>query len=167
VLEALTASGIAPSIKALIAYDERVVLKASLVARALSLPGHRYETAYAARNKFIMRTRFAGCGLPCPRFGIAQTVEDATRLAWDIIGFPLVVKPLFGLSSQGVVRANTLEELQAVVPVVQSIAEQHALFVGEDPFQGSVLLEEYLAGREVAVDGIFCQNEIQCAPFAV
>src|SRR5271167_3138375 len=48
----------------------------------------------------------AQLGVPCPRFEIAETEQAAVTVAVEKVGFPLVMKPLFGTASQGVVRVN-------------------------------------------------------------
>jgi len=137
-----------------ITYDERCVPVTALVRDCLKLSGITYDTAYAARNKFVMRQRLSEGGLACPRFGIARTFAEAEQVARDNIYFPLVLKPLFGFASQGVLRLNCPEELREAFPVVKRIADSHKPFLGDDSYSDYLLLEEYLSGREVAVDGL-------------
>jgi biotin carboxylase len=141
-------------LSAVTTFDERCVPVTAHIADRLKLPGNTYEAAYAARNKFVMRSRFAEQGLACPGFAIVRTLDEAEAVARDKIQFPLVLKPLFGFASQGVLRVNQLDELREAFPIVKRVAESHKVFVGNDAYGDCVLLEEYLSGREVAVDGL-------------
>src|ERR1051325_4723015 len=64
-----------------VTFDERSVPLTALIAERLQLPGNTYEAAYAARNKFTMRSRLSEGGLACPRFGIVRTLDEAEQMA--------------------------------------------------------------------------------------
>jgi biotin carboxylase len=64
------------------------------------------------------------------------------------------MKPLFGSASQGVIKIDDDATLSEMFSLVQEIAESHLRFVGQDQYGSAVLLEEYLPGRELAIDGI-------------
>jgi len=146
-------------INGVVTFDERAVPTAAAIAQALGLPGNTYEAAYAARNKFVMRTRFYESGLLCPRFGIAKTPDVAEQLARESIGFPLILKPVFGFASQGVVRINEPEELWEFFPVIKRIVKSYEAFIHDDRYGDYLLLEEYLSGREVAVDAVLAEGK--------
>jgi biotin carboxylase len=152
--DAAAAFNLRHKLDGLATFDERAVPVAALIGGKLGLKGNSYEAAYAARNKFIMRSRLSEGGIACPRFGIAHTAGEAERLARDSIKYPLVLKPLFGFGSQGVLRVDGPEQLSRAFPLIQGIAASHGHFVGDDPYRDCLLLEEFLSGREVAVDGI-------------
>jgi biotin carboxylase len=141
--------------------DERAVLTGAKLAEALGLPSHPYSAVYAARNKFEMRRRLTESRIPCPRFGIARTLAEAEHLASERVRFPLVLKPLFGMVSQGVVRANDDKELKEWFPEVKRIAGLHGYFVKNDPYRDFILMEEYMKGEEISLDGIASRNQIQ------
>jgi biotin carboxylase len=150
------------SIDVLTTYDERAVPSCAAIAEELGLPGNSYRAAVASRNKFVMRTHFAAAGLPCPRFALARSVDEAGRRADEVVGYPLVVKPLMGFASQGVLRVDVPAELPAAVQAVQRVSESHRSFLGDDPRQDGLLLEEYMSGYEAAVDGVITrQGEVR------
>jgi biotin carboxylase len=142
-------------------FDERAVPMAAAISEALGLPGNTYKSAYSARNKFVMRKSFADHGIPCPRFAIADTIERAKDIAQQDVGFPLVVKPLFGSVGQGVVRVDRNYELASAFEGTQLIARSYEYFVKTDIYRDYVLLEEYMEGRELSVDGVIDRGKFQ------
>jgi biotin carboxylase len=141
--------------------DERAVPFAGAISEGLHLPGNTYEASYAARNKFVMRQRLSQHGVPCPVFGVARTLPEARSLAGEIIGFPLVLKPLFGTVGQGVLRVNDPAELEAYFPIVKRVSESYDYFVKDDQYRDYVLLEQYMEGREMSLNGLISEGRIQ------
>jgi len=78
------------AVHGVVAFDDKSVPTAAAIANSLGLPGNPYEAAYAARNKYLMRTKFQTHGLPGPRFGLATAIEEAERLVERKIGYPAV-----------------------------------------------------------------------------
>ncbi|GAG94540.1 unnamed protein product, partial [marine sediment metagenome] len=64
----------------------------AIVARALSLPGISPEVAERATNKLKRIKCLSKKNIPCAKFEIAETIEEAEKKA-DKIGFPVVFKP--------------------------------------------------------------------------
>jgi carbamoyl-phosphate synthase large subunit len=116
---------------------------AAYVAERLGLPGIGLEVAERFTNKFQMRSLTRQAGLPCPAFRLAASPAEARRAAADL-GFPLVVKPVDNQSSRGVTRVDGPDSL-----------EQAFLAAREFTRSQSVLLEQFLPGTEVTVEG-FC-----------
>ncbi|KOY57583.1 ATP-grasp domain-containing protein [Streptomyces sp. XY332] len=133
-------------------YDPAVPFVAD-VAEALGLPGLGRETARAVQDKRIMRRRLAEAGLNVPGF---VTVDDpgawtdATRLT-----FPVVVKPANGFSSLGVTKADSPEQLAAVVDEVWEVCRNSLNRVA------GLVVEEYLDGPEFAVESLAHRGEVQ------
>lgn len=142
------------AVHGVVAFDDKSVPTAAAIASSLGLPGNPYEAAYAARNKYLMRTKFQAHGLPGPRFGLATEVEEAERLVERKIGYPAVIKPLFGTASQGVVRVDDPDQLRQAFERTLRIVATHRAFVKEDPLLNALLIEEYMEGTEVTVDGL-------------
>lgn len=150
------------TIGAAMTFDERAVpVTASLAAR-LGARGNSVEAAYAARNKYVMRVRCAEHGLASPRFALAADADDALRIAQESIGYPLVLKPLFGFASLGVVRIDAPPQLATAFAATMDVARQARVFVEDDPYRDSVMLEQYIGGRELAVDGILEHERFRC-----
>lgn len=127
------------------------VLPAARVAAALRLPGDA-AAAGRTRNKAAMREALAGNGVPGPAYA---KVSDWPQLlaASARIGFPAIYKPTGGAGSAGVVRIDSAAQLR---PAFDS-ARAH-MQPDRDPFfayyPDEFLLEEFLEGTEVSVEGI-------------
>src|SRR5262249_55618197 len=80
-------------IAGVVTFDERAVVATAALRTRLNLSGNTRESAYAARNKYIMRSRFADGGLSVPEFAVARALTEAMRLAEKQLTFPLVLKP--------------------------------------------------------------------------
>lgn len=110
------------------------------VTQALGLPGPSPEVAYNTTNKARMRELAGKAGLKNPRYHVCSTVQDALD-ATDV-GLPCVVKPTDAQASRGVQLVRRKEDL---LP-----AAQEAFRFSRE---GRILVEEYLVGTEVTVEG--------------
>ena len=115
---------------AVIGVDEQGVLVAAHAAALIGLPHNPPEAVAITRNKARLREVLTRAGLRQPRVG-AQGHG------------PFVVKATSLSGSRGVIRAETAADVAAVVPRVRAIAGG-----------GGVLVEEYVPGAEVAVEGL-------------
>jgi biotin carboxylase len=146
-----------------VTFDERAVIATASVQKALGLPGNARDAAYAARNKFAMRSRFRDAGVATPEFALVRTTEDAAELTRTGLSFPCVLKPLFGLASEGVLRIDDISQLEQRFPIVRQVADRHRGFHPDDPAHDFLLLETYLPGQEVAVDGFLADGKFLLA----
>jgi biotin carboxylase len=146
-----------------VTFDERAVIATASVQKALGLPGNARDAAYTARNKFAMRSRFREAGLATPEFALVRTLEDAAELTRTGLSFPCVLKPLFGLASEGVLRIDDMSQLERRFPIVRWVADRHRDFHPGDPAHDFLLLESYLPGQEVAVDGFMAEGKFLLA----
>jgi glutathione synthase/RimK-type ligase-like ATP-grasp enzyme len=112
---------------------------AARIAERLRLRFHSTEAVRAASDKYATRERFRAAGLNVPSYGF-----DAPA------SFPCVLKPLHLSASRGVIRADNPEEF----------AEAHARIrkmIGQEP----VLVEDFIPGREFALEGIVTGGRLQ------
>ncbi|MBP7961932.1 MAG: ATP-grasp domain-containing protein [Caldilineaceae bacterium] len=140
---------------AIIAVDDKGSLLAAQASLALGLAHNAPAAALAARDKFTMRTALAQAGVPCPQFQRFTTDQDRFAVA-QTVAYPCVVKPLTLNGSRGVIRANDPGEFANAVQWVQSI------LTGDQPDAKPVpyLVEEYIPGVEVAVEGILDRGKL-------
>jgi len=99
-------------------FCEMAVPLVSRLAERLGLPCNSPDSVDAARDKSSTRKVMEAAGLPNPR---SFLIEDAAQIAEAAkhVGFPAVIKPIFGAASIGVVRVNSEDELVAAYKRVQ------------------------------------------------
>jgi biotin carboxylase len=131
-LEAIEALDRRRGVDAVIAVDDQGVVVAAEAGAALGFPHSPPDAVAATRDKAEMRRRMASGEVPQPRFG---TTPEA-------VGFPLVVKPTGLSGSQGVIRCDTPEELDAARARIAAY------------WDGPLIYEEYVPGVEVALEGL-------------
>ena len=141
---------------AVVALDDSATMLAAHVAAALNLPHNDPNAALAARNKWVMREALAQGGVPVPTYRQVALDDDPVPAALEI-GFPVVVKPITLSGSRGVIRANDVPELQSAFARAREITQAagHALDAGV------LLLECYLPGVEVALEGLLTAGSLQ------
>lgn len=130
----------------------------ALVAARLGLPGLDPEVALAARDKRVMRERFAATGVPSPA---AVRVDRPGQLdAALALEPPLVVKPAGGYSSHAVMRVDASEDLPAAAQRVWDLVRgEFASVVAADGL-GGLVVEEYVGGPELAVDALAVDGRV-------
>ncbi len=140
---------------AIIAVDDKGSLLAAQASLALGLAHNAPAAALAARDKFTMRTALAKAGVSCPKFQRFTTDQDRFAVA-QTVAYPCVVKPLTLNGSRGVIRANEPGEFANAVQWVQSI------LTGDQPDAkpAPYLVEQYIPGVEVAVEGILDRGKL-------
>jgi biotin carboxylase len=123
-----------------------VSLKATAtVAARAGLPFYADpETVRLCQDKDAMRAGYVAAGLAVPAFARCETVEQAVAFA-ERRALPLVVKPSRGWGQRGVARVESLEQLAQAFGEARS----HSATAGLP----SVVVEEWLEGREVSVNG--------------
>ena len=141
-------------IDAIVPVDDAGVIIAALASESLGLPHNPPAAATATRNKEAMRLALSGGEVPQPLFAAIAQGQDPTTAA-AAIGFPLVVKPLSLSGSRGVIKVDRPDQLPTVIEQVLDIAKG----AGEDA--GRVLLEQFVPGPEVAVEGILWQGVLE------
>jgi biotin carboxylase len=136
---------------AILAIDDRGAVLAAEASAALGLRHNAPEAALAARNKLRMRQRLAAGGVPCPMFQVVDADVDPTKLAHQV-AYPCVVKPLLLSGSRGVIRADDPDDfVRAVRRLVRLLPPLDAAM---DSDARRVLIEEFIPGNEVALEGL-------------
>ncbi|ADG76497.1 ATP-dependent carboxylate-amine ligase domain protein ATP-grasp [Cellulomonas flavigena DSM 20109] len=140
---------------AVLCWDEPLVMPAAELAEEFGVPGLSTPGVHGCRDKVSARTRLTRAGVLQPMFEMAADLEHA-RAAAARIGFPVVVKPRALGASMGVVLARTDAELTSAFQVASD-----ASLVGDEPFRGGAIVEEYAVGPEISIDGAIHKGEYQ------
>ncbi|MGO8950661.1 MAG: ATP-grasp domain-containing protein [Ktedonobacterales bacterium] len=143
-------------ISAVVAVDDSATLLANHAAEALRLPHNSPAAAEAARDKGIMRECFANHQVPSPVFRRFALTDDPAQIA-GTVSYPCVVKPLRLSGSRGVIRANQPDEFVAAFHRLKRL-----LLLDGNPLAGTdILVEDFIPGFEVALEGLLSFGELQ------
>jgi len=115
------------------------------------LPGTSYEVAHRFCDKHAMRTWLRDKGFEDVA---AERIEDAAALRrfGDRHGHPIVLKPVDGTASRGVVRIGSAAEAHAAWQAATSLRDRGDLpFAAYYPVR-DLMAEEYLDGPEYSVE---------------
>ena len=141
-----------------LAVGDRPAVIAAAIAAALGLRGHPPAAVRSASNKLLTRRCFRAHGLPVPWFHELPSGDPSPAPPQPT--FPCVVKPLSMAASQGVVRADTPAALAAAVERVRRLGGRTDPSArGDAP--SPVLVEGYIPGREVALEGVLAGGRLQ------
>ena len=143
-----------------VAVGDRPALIAALAAEALWLSGSPPDAVRVAGNKLLTRLRLRQAELPCPWFTSTALDESAQTVA-ERVSFPCVVKPLSMSASRGVMRADTPDELEAAMTCARQLLRLPDVQALRDPATLTILVEQYLPGREVALEGVLTKGTLQ------
>lgn len=138
-------------IDGVLALGDRPTTAAAYVARALGLTANSPEAVAHCRSKLLQREALHGTGLLIPEFFAFGMGEDAGVMAQRAT-YPCVVKPLSLAASQGVIRANNAGEFIAAVRRIATLLAQPEVQVLREPTLGTILVETYVPGDEIAVE---------------
>ena len=146
-------------IDAVIGVDDVTAIAAAAVAEAVGVPHNSVASVTAARNKRQMRELLSGQGIPVPRHTVFPFDGDPREFAKQV-GYPCVVKPLILSASCGVIRANDEEEFMGVFRRVGALLTNLGL-VARDEQARWILVEDFVPGIEVALEGLLTQGALQ------
>lgn len=152
---------------AILAVDEETAMIAAQASALLGLPHNPLEAVQATRNKALARGLLSRAGLPVPWFEVVS--RDLSGPPLDALcrraPYPCVVKPLVLSGSRGVIRADDAPSLRTALARVAALLRSPQVAVRRDPALGQVLVEEFLSGPEIALEGLLTQGRLR--PLAV
>jgi biotin carboxylase len=155
-----SSSSISAPIAGILALGDRPAVTAAYVARGLGIPYNHPAAVEACRSKLRMREIFREAGLPVPWFrNITLTPPPEPTLLG--ISYPCILKPLSLSASQGVVRANNREEFLAAAQKIRKLLASPAVLATHEPHLDQILVEGYIPGREVAVEGLLIDGALR------
>jgi biotin carboxylase len=140
VIEALDARS---PIDAVVAVDDQGVVVAAQAGERLGFPHNPPDAVARTRDKAAMRDALAAAEVPQPRYARLAAPDDLPDVGW-----PRVVKPTRSSASRGVIRADD--------PAGAVAAARRAAAITGQP----LLVEQYVPGVEVAVEGLLRGGEL-------
>ena len=139
--------------------DETAVVAAAASAR-LRLPHNPPEATRAARRKDVLRRVLHDAHVPTPRFSL-MTLEDDPGAAARKQTFPVVLKPTFLAASRGVIRADNAGQFVAAFRRIAALLGQPDVREHGGDAGRLVLVEEFVPGVEVALEGILLASRLK------
>jgi len=131
-----------------------VPLTVAAVANKLKLPGISVDAARIANNKLPMKECFTKHDIATPKYHKLKTRKEFYK-AIEQSTFPLILKPSDGRGSRGVLYLEKDSDLEW--------AWTYALQCSDNKI---IMLEEYIAGPQLSVEGIFIDGHYQAIAFA-
>jgi biotin carboxylase len=145
---------LAGSVDAVVAADTPMLVLAATVAAAMGLPHNPVDAVRAATDKAAQRRCWAAAGVPQPSFRLVAA-GDCVRPAAEAVGFPCVVKAVSLSASQGVLRADDPAAAVEAAGRIRQILDE-----AERPASEPLLIEEYLPGPELSIDGVLSAGDL-------
>ena len=147
-------------IDAVIPVDEDTAVVAASVAQGLKLRHNSVEAAIIAKNKHRMREVLNRSGVQVPRYWHFSLDEEPRAIAARVT-YPCVIKPMFLSTSRGVMRADSEAEFTQVVRRLDRIVSDPKLARRGGNLAREALVEEFIPGFEVAVEGLVTDGEFR------
>jgi biotin carboxylase len=143
-----------------VALDDAGVRLAAVASSRLGISSNSVAGIMATRDKAALRRRLDEAGIPQPRFSYVESLDEtAIRKAGGECGFPCVVKPVELSGSTGVIRADGPDEL--VEAAREAFEIQHHYIKRPS----ALVVEEFLPGREIAVEGVLAGADLEILAF--
>ena len=145
---------LAGAVDAVVAADTPMLVLAATVAARMGLPHNPADAVRAATDKAAQRRRWAAAGVPQPSFRVVPA-GDCVRQAAEAVGFPCVVKAVSLSASQGVLRADDPAAAVLAARRIRQVLDDAERSAGEP-----LLIEEYLPGPELSIDGVLTAGDL-------
>ena len=143
---------------AVLGSDDTSTEIAALAATELGLPHNPTAAVHLARRKDLARDRLTQAGVPVPRHWRLDLRRPLAAQTEDI-RFPCVLKPVALAASRGVIRADNLDQLTQAAARIQVLLTRARLREAEE--RETILVEEFIPGFEVAVEGLLTQGNLE------
>jgi biotin carboxylase len=148
------------SVGGILTLGDRPLLAAAYAARGIGLHHNHPAAVEACRSKLRMREVFRDAGLRVPWFRrVALHPQPEPALLG--IRYPCILKPLSLSASQGVMRANDRWEFQTAASRIRRLLESAEIQATREANLDQMIVEGYIAGREVAVEGLLTDGVLR------
>jgi biotin carboxylase len=144
----------------ILAVGDRPTIAAAYAARGLGIAYNHPASVEACRSKLRMREVFREAGLRTPWFRSVAT-NPLPEPALLEISYPCVLKPTSLSASQGVIRANSRGEFIEAAERIRRLLESPGIRERRDENTDHLIVEEYIAGKEAAVEGVLTEGQLR------
>ncbi|MDE0468194.1 MAG: ATP-grasp domain-containing protein [Candidatus Poribacteria bacterium] len=168
-------------IAAIVGVDDDTTLLATTASEALGLPHNPVASAKTTRDKYLLRHTLETNGVSVPAYQRFSIYEDPTEIVGvglpnpystaTQVSFPCIIKPLALSASRGVIRADTpaefVDAFQRAAKLLHTLQEdteenpRRRELRFPIPHSQYLLVEDYIPGIEVALEGILLDGELK------
>lgn len=141
----------------IIGTDDSTTELAAQVAKKSSLPHNDPHAVNIAQRKDLARLSLKKSNVNIPKFDLLTTNKPLLEQKMSV-GFPAVIKPVALSASRGVIRVNNALELQQAMTRVETMLIEERQI--DKSIREILLLEEFIPGKEVAVEGMLHNGEL-------
>jgi len=147
-------------IDGILALGDSPSVAAAYAARGLGISFNHPAAVEACRSKLRMREVFRETGLKTPWFRV-MNLDPLPEPALLGISYPCVLKPLSLSASRGVIRANNRDEFVSAAQRIRKLLESPEIRATREAHLDQILVEGYIPGREVAVEGLLTDGVLK------
>lgn len=148
-------------IAGIVAGDEVTVASTARLGRSLDFPYASPEDALCQQIKSLMKERLTERGVSTPRFVAVTSLDDALA-QWERFGQDCMVKMVDYAMSFGIFRATSRPELEYAWAEIQKNRQN---LDHDFATQDTVLIEEFVGGREFSVEGYEQNGRVEILNF--
>jgi len=138
--------------------DDGTTEIATRVANQLGLPHNPVSAVRLTGRKDLARIRLREHHVNVPQFWIVNLKQSLVEQCQGV-SYPCVVKPVGLSASRGVIRVNHFSDLQQAVSRIDRILANEGPMEAEQ--RTTLLLEQFIPGQEVAVEGMLYKGELE------
>ena len=154
-------------ITAIVGVDDDTTILATTASVALGLPHNPVFSAKATRDKYLLRYTLEKNGVSVPTYRRFSIHDNVTEISTQV-NYPCVIKPLSLSASRGVIRADNptqfTEAFQRIITLLNNVKESRDTDTDSNRYQ-YLLVEDYIPGIEVALEGILVDGELRTLAF--
>jgi len=147
-------------LKAVIGVDEESIVLAAILSKYLKVEHNPVESVLLTKDKYLMRFELKNARLISPWFK-RFSIHDSPKKIINDISFPCVIKPTFLSASQGVIRVNTIQDLDNGIKTINELLSLEEIRERGGKQSDWILVEEYIPGKEVAIEGIVSESKLK------
>ena len=149
------------SVAGILAGDDVFVPISAELGRRFGFDYALKEDAVTQHLKTAMKLRFHKEGVPTPRFIIAGSLDEA-KDAWETLGRDSMLKMVDCEASVNIFRVTSVAELEDAWDAI--VNNRNQVKMAFTPSR-EVILEEFVSGRELTVEGYVQNGNVVCLNF--
>ena len=125
-----------------------IKLAKALTEMGVQILGTSADGVDAAEDRERFDEILNECGIPRAKGETVFTAEEALKAA-NAVGYPVLVRPSYVLGGQGMEIAYNDRNIEDFMKIINMTVQEHP-----------ILIDKYLMGRELEVDGVFDGEDI-------